>query len=79
MGSNPIFSTINYKGGIVVRKKIKIIDNISTNGKTTKVIEKEIMVRDEDHFKAQLTNKAKIFRNKKLYSRKIKHKNNFDN
>ena len=62
-----------------MRKKIKIIDNISTNGKTAKVIEKEVVVRNEDHFKAQLANKAKIFRNKKLYSRKIKHKNNFDN
>ncbi len=58
-----------------MRKKIKIIDNISTNGKITKVIEKEIVVRDEDHFKAQLANKAKVFRNKKLYSRKVKHKN----
>lgn len=62
-----------------MRKKIKIIDNISTNGKTAKVIEKEVVVRNEVHFKAQLANKAKIFRNKKLYSRKIKHKNNFDN
>lgn len=62
-----------------MRKKIKIIDNISTNGKTAKVIEKEVVVRNEDHFKAQLANKAKIFRNKKLYNRKIKHKNNFDN
>ena len=62
-----------------MRKKIKIIDNISTNGKTAKVIEKEVVVRNEDHFKAQLANKAKIFRNKKLYSRKAKYKNNFDN
>ena len=62
-----------------MRKKIKIIDNISTNGKTAKVIEKEVVMRNEDHFKAQLVNKAKIFRNKKLYSRKIKHKNNFNN
>ena len=52
-----------------MKKKIKIIDKI-----TGKNLEKEIEVRNLDHFATQLKTRANIFRNRKLYNRKVKHK-----
>lgn len=52
-----------------MKKKIKIIDKI-----TGKNLEKEIEVRNLDHFATQLRTRANIFRNRKLYNRKVKHK-----
>ena len=52
-----------------MKKKIRIIDKI-----TGKNLEKEIEVRNRDHFATQLKTKANIFRNRKLYNRKVKHK-----
>ena len=52
-----------------MKKKIKIIDKI-----TGKNLEKEIEVRNLDHFETQLRTRANIFRNRKLYTRKVKHK-----
>ena len=52
-----------------MKKKIKIIDKI-----TGKNLEKEIEVRNRDHFITQLTTRAHVFRNRKLYNRKVKHK-----
>ena len=52
-----------------MKKKIKIIDKI-----TGKNLEKEIEVRNLDHFETQLRTRANIFRNRKLYNRKVKHK-----
>jgi len=43
-----------------------------------KVIEKVVKVRNIDHFQAQLTNKAKVFKDKTKYTRKEKHKNNLE-
>ena len=60
-----LFSCYN----IVMKKKIKIIDKI-----TGKNLEKEIEVRNRDHFITQLTTRAHVFRNRKLYNRKVKHK-----
>ena len=60
-----LFSCYN----IVMKKKIKIIDKI-----TGKNLEKEINVRNRDHFETQLRTRANIFRNRKLYNRKVKHK-----
>ena len=60
-----LFSCYN----IVMKKKIKIIDKI-----TGKNLEKEIEVRNRDHFAVQLRTRANIFRNRKLYNRKVKHK-----
>lgn len=51
-----------------MKKKIKISD---FNGKEK---EFEINVRNEQHFQIQLKNPSRIFKNKKKYSRKIKHK-----
>lgn len=51
-----------------MKKKIKISD---FSGKEK---EFEINVRNEQHFQIQLKNPARIFKNKKKYSRKIKHK-----
>lgn len=60
-----LFSCYN----IVMKQKIKIIDKI-----TGKTFEKEVNVRNQDHFAIQLKTKANIFRNRKLYNRKVKHK-----
>ena len=60
-----IFSCYN----ISMKQKIRIIDKI-----TGKTLEKEINIRNRDHFETQLKTKANIFRNRKLYNRKVKHK-----
>ena len=52
-----------------MKKKIRIIDKI-----TGKNLEKEIEVRNLEHFETQLRTRANIFRNRKLYNRKVKHK-----
>ena len=52
-----------------MKQKIRIIDKI-----TGKTLEKEVNVRNQDHFAVQLKTKANIFRNRKLYNRKVKHK-----
>ena len=60
-----IFSCYN----IIMKQKIRIIDKT-----TGKIFENEIEVRNLDHFETQLKTKANIFRNRKLYTRKVKHK-----
>ena len=52
-----------------MKKKIRIIDKI-----TGKTFEKEVNVRNQDHFITQLTTRAHVFRDRKLYNRKVKHK-----
>ena len=52
-----------------MKQKIRIIDKI-----TGKILEDEIEVRNWDHFAVQLKTRANIFRNRKLYTRKVKHK-----
>ena len=52
-----------------MKQKIKIIDK--TSGK---VLEKEFEIRNQDHFNVQLKTRAHVFRNRKLYNRKVKHK-----
>ena len=52
-----------------MKQKIRIIDKI-----TGKNLEKEIEVPNRDHFETQLRTRANIFRNRKLYTRKVKHK-----
>ena len=53
-----------------MKQKIKIIDNV-----TGKIVVSEKEIRDLDHFEVQLRTRAHIFRDKKKYSRKKKHKN----
>ena len=60
-----IFSCYN----IVMKQKIRIIDKT-----TGKIFENEIKLRNLDHFETQLKTRANIFRNRKLYTRKVKHK-----
>ena len=60
-----IFSCYN----ISMKQKIRIIDKI-----TGKTLEKEVNVRNRDHFEAQRKYRAHVFRNRKLYNRKVKHK-----
>lgn len=52
-----------------MKQKIKITDKT-----TGKVLETEVEIRNRDHFVVQLKTKANIFRNRKLYNRKVKHK-----
>ena len=60
-----LFSCYN----IVMKKKIRIIDK-----KSGKTFEKEVNVRNCDHFVTQLKTRAHVFRDRKLYNRKVKHK-----
>ena len=52
-----------------MKQKIKVIDKVS--GKT---LEKEVEIPNKDHFEVQLCTKAHVFRNRKKYTRKFKHK-----
>ena len=60
-----LFSCYN----ISMKQKIRIIDK-----KSGKTFEKEVNVRNQDHFATQLKTRANIFRDRKLYNRKVKHK-----
>lgn len=64
-----VYKAIFLCYNIVMKQKIRIIDKT-----TGKIFENEIEVRNLDHFETQLKTKANIFRNRKLYSRKVKHK-----
>ena len=57
-----------------MKRKIKVIDK-----KTGKVLEGEVSVRAYDHFQGQLRNPASVQRNKKKYTRKVKHKKSYEN
>ena len=60
-----LFSCYN----IIMKQKIRIIDKI-----TGKTFEKEVNIRNRDHFEAQRKYRANVFRNRKLYNRKVKYK-----
>ena len=60
-----LFSCYN----IIMKQKIRIIDKI-----TGKTLEKEVNVRNRDHFEVQRKYRAHVFCNRKLYNRKVKHK-----
>ena len=53
-----------------MKQKIKIIDNV-----TGKTLESEKEIRNLDHFNVQLRTRAHVFKNRKKYTRKKKHKN----
>ena len=52
-----------------MKQKIKVIDKVSG-----KVLEEEVEIRNQDHFEVQLKTKSHIFKNRKKYTRKFKHK-----
>ena len=52
-----------------MKQKIKITDK--TTGKS---LEGETEIRNQDHFEVQRKTRAHIFRDRKLYNRKVKHK-----
>ena len=54
-----------------MKAKVKITNNISKDKQTKEV---EVNVRNEQHLQIQLHNPAQIFKNKKKYTRKIKHR-----
>ena len=64
-----VYKAIFLCYNIVMKQKIRIIDKT-----TGKIFENEIKVRNLDHFEMQLTTCAHVFRNRKLYNRKVKHK-----
>lgn len=64
-----VYKTIFSCYNIVMKQKIRIIDKT-----TGKIFENEIELRNRDHFETQLKTRAHIFRNRKLYNRKVKHK-----
>ena len=53
-----------------MKRKIKVIDNVS--GKT---LEGETEIRNTLHFDVQRKTRAQIYKNRKAYTRKRKHKN----
>jgi len=55
-----------------MKRKIKVVDKVSG-----KVEEHEFEVRNLDHFEVQRRTRANIFKNKKAYTRKIKHRKKF--
>ena len=55
-----------------MKRKIKVVDKV-----TGKVEEHEFEIRNLDHFEVQRKTRANIFKNKKAYTRKRKHKNKF--
>lgn len=59
-----------------MKQKIRIVDNTGKNSKV--VIEKEVKMRDLDHFASQLKYRATVTRNKKAYTRKKKYKKRED-
>lgn len=52
-----------------MKQKIKITDK--TAGKS---LEGETEIRNQDHFEVQRKTRAHVFRDRKLYNRKVKHK-----
>ena len=59
-----------------MKQKSRVIDNTGKNSKV--VIEKEVKIRDLDHFASQLKYRATVTRNKKAYTRKKKYKKRED-
>ena len=57
-----------------MKRKIKVIDK-----KTGKVLAGEVSVSAYDKFQGQLRNTASVQRNKKKYTRKVKHKKSYEN
>ena len=64
-----VYKALFSRYNIIMKQKIRIIDKI-----TGKTLEKEVNIRNRDHFITQLTTRAHVFRNRKLYNRKVKHK-----
>ena len=61
------------------KKKQKVKYTKSSSGIITLHIDpKDLNVRNEMHFQAQLHNKAQVFKDKTKYTRKKKHKNKED-
>lgn len=66
-----------------MKKKIRIVDNITRKGRSTPggiVIETEVETRNLDHFNVQLRTRSQTFKPKKgkgSYTRKQKHKGGF--
>ena len=64
-----VYKALFSRYNIIMKQKIKIIDKI-----TGKTLEKEVNIRNRDHFEVKRKYHAHVFRNRKLYNRKVKHK-----
>ena len=64
-----VYKALFSRYNIIMKQKIRIIDKI-----TGKTLEKEVTIRNRDHFETQRKYRAHVFRNRKLYNRKVKHK-----
>lgn len=64
-----VYKALFSRYNIIMKQKIKIIDKIME-----KTLEKEVNIRNLDHFAVQRKYRAHVFRNRKLYNRKVKHK-----
>ncbi len=56
-----------------MKKKIKLVNKINN-----KTIEKEINIPNKLHFEIQKNNRSVVFKDKTKYTRKKKHKKNYD-
>jgi hypothetical protein len=54
-----------------MKKKIRVVDNINN-----KVLEKEVEIPNKMHLDAQIRFPSRVFKDRKKYTRKQKHKNN---
>lgn len=66
---SPIYLSWKIRYNMRMKQKIKLVDKL-----TGKTLEKEVELRNRDHFDVQLKTRMHIFRNRKKYNRKRKHK-----
>ena len=56
--------------------KVKITNNLNLDERKKEVLN-IVNTRNKDHLNIQINNPSKIFKNKKKYTRKIKHRDRF--
>ena len=56
--------------------KVKITNNLNLDERKKEVL-KIVNTRNKEHLDVQLHNPSKIFKNKKKYTRKLKHRDRF--
>ena len=59
-----------------MKVKVKITNNLSLDERKKEVL-KIVNTRNKDHLAIQINNPSKIFKNKKKYTRKLKHRDRF--
>ena len=59
-----------------MKVNVKITNNLSLDERKKEVL-KIVNTRNKDHLDIQINNPSKIFKNKKKYTRKLKHRDRF--